>query len=126
MQIIKSSLLVQSCLYDFSKDGGAIGIIQTSLIIPNGAQIILVSWNVLEDTFSTGIEPDIVIQKSTGTNLAEVYSGSNPLTIADSGTEALIKLPISNGLPLILNITGEALISGKIIFSVTYILGKGK
>ncbi|HEY6435467.1 MAG TPA: hypothetical protein VIY47_02675 [Ignavibacteriaceae bacterium] len=115
--------MIQSCTWDFSKDGGAIGIMPTKIVIPKGAQHLTCSINVLEDTYSSAGFPDINIETSTGFVIDNIATGVNPITDVD-GTTNLIKIPISNGLPLNMRISTDALISGKIEFSISYIEGK--
>lgn len=123
MQNLKSEIKIQSSTYDFSKDGGEVGVIPTTIVIPKGCQHLTSSINVVEDTYTSAGFPDLTIETSTGFVLDEIASGVNPLTAVDGATN-FIKIPISNGLPLNMRINTDAIIRGKVEFSIAYIQGK--
>jgi len=120
MQILKSNILIQSCTWDFEKDGGAVGLQQTKIVIPAGAIIVLVLIRVIENVNS--LSTQINIQDSTGFGLSSVpVFPAAVITPADSTTSTT--QTISNGLPLVMEIFLNPVTSGKVAFDVVYVLG---
>lgn len=115
---------IQWCTYDFSADGGAVGLIQfTGAVLPAGS-IVTNVWSDEVTAVTSGGAATIQLKAGatdlTGDEAFTAYVGTESRALASSATA--IKLAAASQLNM--SIETAAVTAGKVRFAVEYIVGK--
>lgn len=113
MSAVKSFWKTQTVLYDFSKDGGAIGTIQAGINIPAGCFVYSVTAEQRIAMASAGA----IFQMGWAGNLGGLFASAVPF-VPLNGSQ--VQNVISPGGAVIFTISVGTIIAGKVLFDIGY------
>lgn len=116
MTYIRSFLKTQTVLYDFDKDGGAVGSINAGITIPNTAVMLVGCFQELTPLNDLGA--GAIFNVGWAGNINAVFFSGIPVGI----TPFIYAIPcIFVGLPILFTITGAPIVAGKVLLDINYL-----
>lgn len=109
-----------SVLYDFSVDGGAVGVINFQRVIPAGAVVHSVLLHEIANVTSGGSATLQVLAGATSIVAATAFGSIATGSIALAGSATAIPLAVDSNLTLA--IAGAAVTAGKVRIFVRYVM----
>ncbi len=122
MKLLRSSLQIRSCTYDFTKDGGALGVYKTGVVIPSNCLI----YQVAVEPVATLIGGGAGFKFKLGYNSQADYfipeTGPAIVSLDRANSYALApSLYVSTGEEVIFTITSDVITAGSVKFHLLFI-----